>query len=191
MTGELYGLCIDFEQGIEQCAADSRSRLSELYDSGVNYDGFAYPYFDSLLMSGVTEQYGIPFGTHALLWDGDGRLKESDVQSVGFDYRRILEFLSYGLYEPKEGELLVGGYELLVSGATQPWTLREYSRKFCSFCEHIGRMDGVKMLGLTGGYAVIRLENAEMLEEIKNIYNAKTGGVCQVISRGKAEAEEV
>ncbi len=186
MTGQLYGLYIGCDHGVSQCAADSRSRLTGVFESGVNYDGFCYPYFDSLLMSGHTEQYGIPFGTHALLWDGDGRLEGTEAQHIGFDYRDVLSFMTKGLYRPEEGELLLGGYEQLAAGSTQPWALREHSRKFCSFCEHIGRMDGVKLLGLTGGYAVVRLENEDMLDEIKNIYNAKTGGLCRVLRPDEA-----
>lgn len=189
MTGELYGMYTAGENGIEQCARDCRQCLTALFDSGVNYDGFAYPYFDSLLMSGETEQYGVPFGTHTLLWDGDGRLDGTDAQKLGFDYRDILAFLSKRLYRAAENELLVGGFEMLIAGATQPWTIREFSRKFCSFCEHIARMNGVKVLGLTGGYAVIRLENEGILSEIENVYNAKTGGICRVLRHDAAELE--
>ncbi len=189
MTGDLYGLNVSCEAGIEQCARDSRKRLTALFDAGVNYDGFVYPYFDSLLMSGETEQYGVPFGTHSLLWDGDGRLEGSGAVRLGFDYRDVHRFLVSGLYIPGEDELLVGGFELLIAGSTQPWTIREFSRKFCSFCEHIARMSGVKVLGLTGGYAVISLENEDVLSEIENIYNAKTGGICRVLRRGAAELE--
>ncbi|MBE6760045.1 MAG: hypothetical protein E7554_08150 [Ruminococcaceae bacterium] len=190
MIGELYGLYISPEKGMEQCARDCRQQLTALFESGVNYDGFAYPYFDSLLMSCWTEQYGVPFGTHTLLWDGDGRLEDSSARKLGFDYRDILGFLRSGLYRPAEGEILVGGFELLIAGATMPWTIREFSRKFCSFCEHIGRMNGVKVLGVTGGYAVITLENVDILPEIENIYNAKTGGICRVLRPGAAELEE-
>ena len=181
MTGELYGLSVGCEQGIEHCALECRRQLNGLYDRGVNYDGFVYPYFDSLLMSGVTEQYGVPFGTHTLLWDGDGRLEDTAALRLGFDYRDIAAFLTRDLYSPAKGELLMGGFEQLIAGGTQPWTIREHSRKFCSFCEHIARMDGVKVLGLTGGYAVVRLENEDILDELFDIYNAKTGGICRII----------
>ncbi len=191
MTGELYGLYIDHRQNIAGCAVSCRSRLTEIYESGVNYDGFCYPYFDSLLMSGHTEPYGVPFGTHTVLWVGDGRLADTEAESIGFDFRRLKAFLSSGLYEPAEDELLLGGFEYLAEGAVQPWTLRELSRKFCSFCEHIGRMEGVAVLGLTGGYAAVRLDNEELLETIGGIYNSKTGGVCRVLRSGAAEPEEI
>jgi len=190
MTGELYGLYAACDGDISRCALDCREQLTALYDSGVNYDGFAYPYFDSLLMSGITGQYGVPFGTHALLWDGDGRLEGTAARRLGFDYRDIRRFLVSGLYRPAENELLAGGFERLIAGCTQPWTIREFSRKFCSFCEHIARMDGAKLLGLTGGYAVIQLDCEELLTEIEEIYNAKTGGICRVLRPGAAELEE-
>ena len=83
----------------------------------------------------------------------------------------------------------MGGFELLIAGSTQPWTIREFSRKFCSFCEHIARMNGVKAFGLTGGYAVIKLENEDILSDIENVYNAKTGGICRVLRHSAAELE--
>ena len=85
------------------------------------------------------------------------------------------------MYQPQRSQLLVGGYEHIIAGASQPWAIREHSRKFCSFCEHIARMEGVKLLGLTGGYAVVEVENDCILEKICNIFKAKTGGMCQVL----------
>ena len=190
MIGELYGLYVSCAESIEACSRDCRSALTAIYDSGVNYDGFAYPYFDSLLMTSDSEPYSILFGTHSLLWDVDGRLEETDARPLGFDYRRIREFLANDLYQPMPGEYLLGGFEELICGATQPWAIREHSRKFCSFCEHIARMSGVNVLGLTGGYVVIHPDSENILEQLKEIYNAKTGGICRVL-RGKAADLEV
>jgi len=191
MTGQLYGLYIDREKGIEQCSAECRRQLTAIYERGVNYDGFAYPYFDSLLMNGESEPYTIIFGTHSLLWDCDGRLDGTEARPIGFDYRDIRRFLSDQIYIPNDDELLLGGFGELISGATQPWAIREFSRKFCSFCEHIARMGGVKVLGLTGGYVVVRLENEDILDQLKEIYNAKTGGICRVLSRRGSDLENI
>lgn len=190
MKGQLYGLHISGENGMENCAALSKRQLTELFDSGINYDGFAYPYFDSVLMSDAFERYGLPFGTHALIWDADGRLSDSDARPLGFDYRNILDFLESGMYQPSENEVLIGGYEQIITGAAQPWAIREHSRKFCSFCEHIARMTGVKLKGLTGGYVVAELENDAIIEKISEIYNAKTGGICRILRYGAAGQEE-
>jgi len=190
MPGQLYGLYTACEDGIEACARQSKQRLTALFDQSINYDGFAFPYFDSVLMSDAFERFGLPFGTHCIIWDADGRLTDADAAPLGYDYRLICDFLAENMYAPAENEILVGGFELLIAGATMPWTIREFSRKFCSFCEHIGRMNGVKVLGVTGGYAVITLENVDILPEIENIYNAKTGGICRVLRPGAAELEE-
>lgn len=190
MIGRMYGLYVGWDEGIEKCSADCREKLTQIYESGVNFDGFTYPYFDSLLMTAETEPYSILFGTHSLLWDGDGRLEDSEAAEIGFDYRDILNFLTKDLYLPKEDELLLGGFEQLIAGSTQPWAIREFSRKFCSFCEHIARMDGVKVFGLTGGYAVAKVDNDEILAQIQEIYNAKTGGICRVLRSNAADLEE-
>lgn len=191
MPGQLFGVYTGCGKGIEQCAQDSKSALTALFEGGVNYDGFAYPYFDSVLMSDAFERFGLPFGTHSIIWDSDGRLADSGVQPLGFDYRRIVDFLGRGMYEPAENELLIGGFEQVIAGVTQPWAIRECSRKFCSFCEHIARMDGVKLKGLTGGYVVAEVSDSAVLEKICEIYNAKTGGICRVLQNRAAKLEEV
>lgn len=191
MTGQLYALYTPCTDGIEQCAARCKRRLTELFESGVNYDGFTYPYFDSVLMSDAFERFGLPFGTHTLLWDGDGRLEGTDAKPIGFDFCAINGFLMRDLYQPVGEELLIGGYELVISGALQPWALREHSRKFCSFCEHIARMDVVKLKGLTGGYVVAEVSGDDTLEKVKDIFNAKTGGICRVLRSGAADLEEI
>jgi len=192
MKGQLYGIYIPAEADIESCSVRSKEKLTSLFESGVNYDGFAYPYFDSVLMSDAFERFGLPFGTHSLVWDADGRLDGTDAIPLDYDYRQITGFLSDGMYEPKENELLIGGFEHIVSGTVQPWAIREHSRKFCSFCEHIARMEGVTLKGLTGGYVVAEVDNASTLEKVCDIFNAKTSGVCiyRGLRNGAAELEE-
>lgn len=183
MNGQLYGLYVDPGDGMEACAARCKQRLTELFAEGFNYDSNAFPYFDSVLMSDAFERFGLPFGTHSIIWDPDGRFEgRHDVCALGYDYGQIVYFLSEGMYQPKDNELLIGGFEQLIAGAGQPWAIREYSRKFCSFCEHIARMEGVRLKGLTGGYVVAEVSEGETLKEIRKIYSAKTGGICRVIN---------
>ncbi len=180
MRGQLYGLYTRCDSGIEQCAADAKQLLTELFENDIIYDGFAFPYFDSVLMSDAFERFGLPFGTHSIIWDADGRFEDRhDVCALGYDYGKIASFLSEGLYQPHGDELLIGGFERLIAGACQPWAIREHARKFCSFCEHIARMDGVTLKGLTGGYVVAEVSD-DTLGKIREIYSAKTGGMCRV-----------
>jgi len=190
MPGQLYGLYTACEDGIEACARQSKQRLTALFDQSINYDGFAFPYFDSVLMSDAFERFGLPFGTHCIIWDADGRLTDADAAPLGYDYRLICDFLAENMYAPAENEILVGGFEQLITGASQPWAIREHSRKFCSFCEHIARMEGVTLKGLTGGYVVAEIADESVLDKIREIYTAKTGGICRVLYGGRAEREE-
>lgn len=142
-------------------------------------------------MSDAADGHGLLFGTHSLIFDEDGRLGDCDLTALEPDCRALTGFLTEGLYVPQAGEALVGGWEQFVPGSPQPWALREHSRRFCSFCEHIARMEGVKMLGLTGGYAAVALEDEGILDRIAEIFAAKTAGRCRVLRAGAAAWEEL
>lgn len=186
MSERFFGLKITGGD-IQSRSAAAEHEFARLLGLCHTYDRFLYPYYDSLISGRSGEPAPGLLGTHAVLWDVGRFLSGADdcceYTELAPDYREISDFLAEGLLAPPEGCVLLGGFGELITGSVRPWSIREHSRKFCSFCEHISRMDGVKSYGLTGGYLCASIEPPAKLCEIERIYNAKTSGVCRHITR--------
>ncbi|MBE6752809.1 MAG: hypothetical protein E7559_00395 [Ruminococcaceae bacterium] len=194
MNGRIIGFRFDCPQEPELCAAAMQRLLRILTDKGLaTFDLFLYPYTDALLLSerGSTAM----FGTHALLWGFDERaLAEAAVEAcqgrtallrpraclLDNDMRDIAAFFSEGVHTPAEGEVLVGGLASLLAGSVRPWAIREQSRRFCSFCEHLARTKGVQPVALCGDKLLIKSEE-DSLAAVEELYAAKTGGAMEAV----------
>ena len=185
MKDILTGLRFSPDTPPEKCSAATKTMLMRLFDNGaVTYSQFLYPYADSLLLSedGDAGQYF--FGTHSLLWNIapetveellDTDLPHETVQ-VGCSAADITEFLDISGFDC--GEMLLGSFDELLIGSVRPWSIREQSRKFCSFAEHIARMKGCSVHGTVGGYLAVSAENTGR-EEFARLYEAKTGRIMK------------
>ena len=180
----------------EECSAAMKALLTRLFESGtVTYDQFLFPYADSLLLSGGCAEPPHFFGSHSLLWqveperllnceaelfpDKPGIFK---LQNLELSAQSIKNFFADGEAE-NENYILAGGFSELISGSLRPWAIREHSRHFCSFAEHISRLEGYTLCGLAGGCIALSAkgikENYET--ELAEIYSAKTGGIIKII----------
>lgn len=190
MNGRIIGFRFDNTEKPELCAAAMQRMLRRLVAGGATYDLFLYPYADALLLA--DENRAAMFGTHALLWGFDPRplakaafaaCEGADLRPKALllenDARAVAGFLSENVGALRPGELAVGGFGGLLAGSIRPWSIREHSRHFCSFCEQTARMSGVEAVALSGGRLVVRC-GAEHEKTLADLYTAKTGGIPEV-----------
>ncbi|MBQ9993374.1 MAG: hypothetical protein IJP17_01515 [Clostridia bacterium] len=190
-SDKIIGIKIGGEMPLCEHSDAMRRIFMRLVESGaVTFDSFLYPYADSLLLSDdvISGTQGYFFGSHALLWDvGEDMLRrcigntdDVTVCTMACDAREIEHFLREGICQPSAGEHLIGGFEALLTGTVRPWAVREHARRFCSLSEHIARMKGLSVLGITGGCIMFSAEEGTDISALPALYTAKTGGVCRI-----------
>lgn len=190
---ELIGLTVGSEKGLCSAALAMQELLNSLCETEfVTYDRIIYPYADSLLLS-KRDGYPILFGQKALLWGVDLSSLERAAKNASLALGTEIEY-STAVFECCAADIekflakpeaqtdtySLGGFHPLTSGTVTPWGVREYSRRFCSFCEHISRMNGVEVVSLNAGYICVKdTVSQKLLRELKKLYEAKTGGLLK------------
>lgn len=189
MKYKLIGLTVCTKDGLSDAASAMQSVLSHLCDAEfVTYDRILYPYADSLLLA-KREGYPVLFGQKSVIWDVPEKSlrravdaaeralgKEIEYTAVPLECcsRDIEKYLSRPDDEPETVSL--GGFHKLTAATVTPWGIREHSRRFCSFCEHISRMKGIEVVSLNAGYISIKPVDANHIRELRKLYESKTGG---------------
>lgn len=190
MKYELTGLTVCSDDTLCNAAQVTQAILCALCeDAFLTYDRIVYPYADSLLLA-KRNGYPILFGQKTLLWNVDIASIEKAVESAAFSLGRYIEYSAQPVEcsaaavekflvkpQPQEGTISIGGFHRLVAGVVTPWGIREHSRRFCSFCEHISRQEGVEVIALNAGYISIKAVDTRLLRDLKKLYEAKTGGI--------------
>lgn len=192
MNDKIIGLRLDVQTDSEQNSAIMKKICSALFDSGrVTFSQFLFPYVDSLLIADNNALQPSFFGSHALLWDIDIQLvndciaavcgndtQRPELVEIEFNASEIADF--FGEPYVLENGLYVGGFASLLTGKIRPWAIREHARGFCSFAEHIARMSGFSVHGLTADYIAVRCEHEPDEAELKRLFAAKTGGILKI-----------
>ena len=183
MNDKLTGLRFSPELPAEEASRAVKALFIRLFDSGkVTYSQFLFPYADSLLLS--DEGGDCFFGTHALLWNVDEQLLEScfgdaapQVVTLEWSASSVTDFLK--INDNNENAMMLGAFDELLLGSVRPWSVREQSRKFCSFAEHISRMKGCEVLGTAGGYLAVQSDEPLIKQQLAALYEAKTGRIMK------------
>lgn len=193
MSEKITALRLTGSRDIAKLSAQMKKIFVGLFSSGgVTYSQFLFPYADSLLLSAESEDCF--FGSHALLWSvSPERLKQCAHTACGEDMSWLgLEITEIELTAPAiatflaaadvpESGIETGSYAALLSGNVRTWSLREHSRGFCSFAEHIARMNGYGVYGYCGGRLLIETENSLDEKLLTELYCSKTGGIAEFI----------
>lgn len=192
MNDKIIGLRLDVRGDSEHNSAIMKKICSALFNSGaVTFSQFLFPYVDSLLLAETNTSQPSFFGSHALLWDADMHLINDCISAVcGNEHHPpeivelelnasdIAEF--FGELSAAEGRISVGGFSSLLTGKIRPWAIREHARGFCSFTEHIARMSGYSVHGLSADYIAVSCEHEPDEAELKRLFAAKTGGILRI-----------
>ena len=192
MNDKIIGLRLDMQGNSEYNSVIMKKICSALFTSGkVTFSQFLFPYVDSLMLAESQSAQTFFFGSHLLLWDIDTQLinecvstvcsndyKPPEIVELGLDASEIAEF--FGEPFVFEDKMCVGGFSSLLTGKIRPWAIREHARGFGSFTEHIARMSGFSVHGLTADYISVRCEHEPDEAELKRLFAAKTGGILKV-----------
>lgn len=192
MNNKIIGLRLDVRSKSEHNSMIMKNICSALFESGkVTFSQFLFPYVDSLMLAESTAATPCFFGSHVLLWDIDTQLINDCVSEVCGNDDNLPEILELELNsseitgffgEPHtfENRISVGGFSSLLTGKITPWSIREHARGFCSFTEHIARMAGYNVHGLSADYIAVRCEHDPDETELKRLFAAKTGGILKI-----------
>lgn len=192
MKDTIIGLRFPSDMPPEECSRVAKKLFVSLFETGrVTYSQFLYPYADSLLLSEESGGEQSFFGTHSLLWNIDPEMPEKvllrgvpgvpfEIEQLDFSTERLMHF--FDIKDRETDMMLFGAFDELLVGSIRPWSIREQARKFCSFAEHISRMNGCKVCGTVGAYLGVRAENMQP-GDFAPLYEAKTGRIMKVWNR--------